>query len=197
MPSSLPRRLANDSLCWIQPAACISNKAPVKTPKIGKSMSRVFSMPSSTQASGQLALPLRLFAVLPVQAGHGLLFPWSRPPVFLSVLDADFGCLCSEPSSQLHVCTLLAKPRSYFPSLMLNPKSSLQKPKEHLWINDWLNATMNLFWNFRPFDENRKTNKKTAIWLETLNPYSFFQYVDAASLSLQGREGWPTHPWSP
>ena len=47
---------------------------------------------------------------------------------------------------------------------------------------------MNLFWNFRPFDENRKTNKKTAISLETLNPYSFFEYVEAASLSFQGRE---------
>jgi len=66
-------------------------------------------MPSSTQASGQLALPLRLFLVLPVKAGHWVSFPQSRHPVFLPMLDADFGCLCSYPSSQLHCLHLIGK----------------------------------------------------------------------------------------
>ena len=66
-------------------------------------------MPSSTRASGQHPLPLRLFLVLPVKAGRWLLFPQICHPVLLPMLDADFGCLCSYPSSQLHCLHLIGK----------------------------------------------------------------------------------------
>ena len=90
-------------------------------------------MPSSTQASGQLALPLRLFLVLRQGWALGVVSPeppsalplrlllvlrqgWAlgvvspEPPSwFLPTLDADFGCLCSYPSSQLHCLHLIGK----------------------------------------------------------------------------------------
>lgn len=51
---------------------------------------------------------------------------------------------------------------------------------------------MNLFWSFRPFNENQKSKTKTVKQSETLNPYSF-KHMDEASLSFQGREGQHTH----